>query len=51
MEEPEITISLALAIINLVGLIIGYKLNKFKLAAICLIVFNLLTIIIIMKLI
>lgn len=51
MENPVITISIALAFINIVGLAVGHYFNKFKVTAICLSLFDLATIITMSKLI
>jgi len=45
MEDPVITISLAIAIINVVALACGYYFDKFKITAIILGIFDLLSII------
>ncbi|HKZ34200.1 MAG TPA: hypothetical protein VJ142_03140 [Candidatus Nanoarchaeia archaeon] len=50
MEDPIITISLILAFINVVALAIGYH-YKFKIIAIGLIIFDVLTIMTMIKLI
>ncbi len=51
MENPVITISIALAIINIIALAIGYHFDRFKITAICLIIFDVLTITVIAKLV
>jgi len=51
MEDSEITISIALAFINVVALAVGYHLDKFKIMAICLVIFDVLTIMTMAKLI
>jgi len=51
MENPAITISIALTFINFVSLAIGYHFDKFKITAICVGLFDLITIITISKLI
>jgi len=51
MEDPVITISLALAFVNAVALAVGYHFDKFKITAVCLAIFDVLTIITMMKLI
>ncbi len=44
MENPVITISIALMIINIVALAVGHNFDKFKITAICLGIFDVLTI-------
>lgn len=51
MENPAITISIVLAFINFVGLAVGHYFDKFKITAFCLGLFDLVTIIIMSKLI
>ncbi|MDO8623571.1 MAG: hypothetical protein Q7R52_04965 [archaeon] len=49
IENLEIPISFALMIINVIALAVGYYIHKFKITTICLILFNVLTIIVISK--
>ena len=51
MENSEITISITLAVINVVGLAVGYNFDKFKITAICLVILDVLTIMAMTKLI
>lgn len=51
MEDPEITISIALAVINVVALWVGYQFDKFKVTAICLAIFDVLIIMAMVKLV
>jgi hypothetical protein len=51
MEDPTITISIALAVINVAGLAVGHHFDKFKITAICLSIFDILTIMAMSKLI
>lgn len=51
MEEPEITLSIALTIINVVALAVGYKFDKLKITVICLLLFDVASIITLAKLI
>lgn len=51
MENPVITISIALGIINAVALSVGSYFNKFKIIAVCLAIFDILSIITMSKLI
>jgi len=51
MEDPVIIISIVLVFINFVGLALGHNFNKLKIISICLILFDVATIITMSKLI
>lgn len=50
MESPEIAISIALAFINATALFVGAQFDKFKLTVVILAIFDVLTILTLLKL-